>query len=74
MQHSVSCAQWNPVPGPCDCGAKTRQKQANDRAAAKLEKQRIVRSLLDQADAAHEARNYHDRDRYRDAAWLVERA
>jgi hypothetical protein len=49
-------------------------KEHERKAAAWAEKQRIVRCLLDQADAAHDARNYHDRDRYRDAAWLVERA
>lgn len=50
------------------------EKAAAARAAANLEKQRIVKALLAQAEDAHAARNYHDRDRFRDAAWLVEKA
>jgi hypothetical protein len=62
------------VEGACTaCGAANALGNA-ERMATRDEKARIVQKLLRQADEHHEARNYHDRDRYRDAAWLVERA
>lgn len=45
--------------------------ERDKRHAAYVEKQRISHALLRRANAAHELRNYHDRDRYQDAAWLV---
>ena len=66
------------VASPAERGKRTREALrsiAAERLIATIaERQRIIAALLRQADTAHDLRNYHDRDRYRDAAWLAERA
>jgi len=37
MQHTIGCATWDHVPGPCDCGAKTRERRSQQMAAEQLQ-------------------------------------